>query len=293
MTSPFDLSGRVAIVTGTSRGLGQTFARALARAGADIIITSRSIDSLRPFEEEIRGVGPARRPAGARRARRSQHPPRWRRRRRTPSARIDILVNNAGCNVRKRAADVTWDDWNLVLDTNLRGTFFRRRPSCAHMIPQRYGRIINIGSVTSVFGYAGLGTLRREPRRHPSDDHEPGGRLGPARHHRQLSRARLVPHRSEQGDVRRRGVGRLSGRSDSRCERPGQARTTSKARSSFWHRTRASTSPVRRCWSTAAYPPAPSGRCHGTRNNRRCRRRLPRRRAATIHHQPTTADDHR
>ena len=53
--------------------------------------------------------------------------------------------------------DVTWDDWNLVLDTNLRGAFFVAQAVARHMIPRRHGRIINIGSVTSVFGYAGLG----------------------------------------------------------------------------------------------------------------------------------------
>jgi gluconate 5-dehydrogenase len=71
-------------------------------------------------------------------------------------ARIDILVNNAGCNVRKPALDVTWDDWNLILDTNLRGSFFMAQAVARHMIPRNYGRIINIGSVTSVAGYAGL-----------------------------------------------------------------------------------------------------------------------------------------
>ena len=70
--------------------------------------------------------------------------------------RIHILVNNAGCNVRKPALEVTWDDWNLVLDTNLRGSFFVAQQIARQMIPHGYGRIINIGSVTSVFGYAGL-----------------------------------------------------------------------------------------------------------------------------------------
>jgi gluconate 5-dehydrogenase len=69
---------------------------------------------------------------------------------------IQILVNNAGCNVRKPALDVTWDDWNLVLDTNLRGSFFVAQAVARGMISHAYGRIINIGSVTSVFGYAGL-----------------------------------------------------------------------------------------------------------------------------------------
>ena len=70
---------------------------------------------------------------------------------------LDILVNNAGCNVRKLALDVTWDDWNLILDTNLRGSFFVAQAVARRMIPRGYGRIINIGSVTSVAGYAGLG----------------------------------------------------------------------------------------------------------------------------------------
>ena len=70
---------------------------------------------------------------------------------------LDILVNNAGCNVRKPALDVTWDDWNLILDTNLRGSFFVAQEVARRMIPRGYGRIINIGSVTSVAGYAGLG----------------------------------------------------------------------------------------------------------------------------------------
>jgi gluconate 5-dehydrogenase len=71
--------------------------------------------------------------------------------------KIDILVNNAGMNIRKPAVDVTWDDWNAILDTNLRGSFFVAQAVAKRMIPRGYGRIINIGSVTSVNGYAGLG----------------------------------------------------------------------------------------------------------------------------------------
>jgi len=70
---------------------------------------------------------------------------------------LEILVNNAGCNVRKPALEVTWEDWNLVLDTNLRGSFFVAQAIARRMAPRKYGRIINIGSVTSVAGYAGLG----------------------------------------------------------------------------------------------------------------------------------------
>jgi len=154
--SLFDLSGNVALVTGASRGLGQYFTRALARAGADIAITSRDKASLADFADEIHALG-----------------------RRSFSAdldvrdynsiqnaiaaieahfgHIDILVNNAGCNIRKPALDVTWEDWNTVLDTNLRGSFFMAQAVAHGMVQRGYGRIINIGSVTCVAGYAGLG----------------------------------------------------------------------------------------------------------------------------------------
>jgi NAD(P)-dependent dehydrogenase (short-subunit alcohol dehydrogenase family) len=154
--NPFDLTGKVAIVTGASRGLGQYFGRALARAGADLVITSRDEASLKPFQAEIESLGrrvlslslDVRELDSIRKAvdAAAAH-----------FGKIDVLVNNAGCNVRKPALDVTWDDWNLILDTNLRGTFFVAQAVARHMIPKNYGRIINIGSVTSVAGYAGLG----------------------------------------------------------------------------------------------------------------------------------------
>jgi len=152
----FDLSGRVALVTGTSRGLGQIFARALARAGADLVLTSRNSAALSDFESEIRQLG--RRTLSLELdVRNFESIQRMANRAIEEFGQIDILVNNAGCNVRKPALDVTWDDWNLILDTNLRGSFFVAQAVARGMIERRYGRIINIGSVTSVAGYAGLG----------------------------------------------------------------------------------------------------------------------------------------
>jgi NAD(P)-dependent dehydrogenase (short-subunit alcohol dehydrogenase family) len=153
--SLFDLSGQVAIVTGTSRGLGQHFARALARAGADLVLTSRNRESLSDFEAEIRAVG--RRAVSLELDVRNQASIRKMADEAMAAyGQIHILVNNAGCNVRKPALEVSWDDWNLVLDTNLRGSFFTGQGITRGMIAHGYGRIINIGSVTSVFGYAGL-----------------------------------------------------------------------------------------------------------------------------------------
>src|SRR6185369_2111109 len=152
MSNLFDLTGKVALVTGASRGLGQQLARALAGAGADLAITSRTRASLQPFADEIHTLG--RRVATVELDIRDESSIE------TAVAeaieqlgQIDILLNNAGCNIRKRAVDVSWDDWNTILDTNLRGTFFVAQAVARHMIPRRSGRIVNIGSVTCVAGY--------------------------------------------------------------------------------------------------------------------------------------------
>jgi NAD(P)-dependent dehydrogenase (short-subunit alcohol dehydrogenase family) len=147
----FDLTGKTALVTGASRGLGQTFSRALARAGADLVITSRTLGSLTGFCAEITALGRRVMPLALDLRNHDSI-----RACVAAAGHVDILVNNAGCNVRKPASEITWDDWNLVLETNLRGTFFVAQEVAARMIPRSYGRIINIGSVTSVFGYAGL-----------------------------------------------------------------------------------------------------------------------------------------
>ena len=151
----FDLKGRVAVVTGASRGLGQYFGRALARAGADLVITGRKLESLRDFQREVEDLGRKAVPL-ALDVRDYQSIQQMAEAAERAYGRIDILVNNAGCNVRKPALEVTPEDWDLVLDTNLRGTFFVAQAIARKMIPRAYGRIINIGSVTSVFGCAGL-----------------------------------------------------------------------------------------------------------------------------------------
>lgn len=151
----FDLTGQVALVTGASRGLGQTFGRALARAGADLVVTSRRKEDLSLFVTEIEQVG-RRAVAVELDVRDEASIAAMAEAAEAAYGRIDILVNNAGCNVRKPALEVTWDDWNLVLDTNLRGSFFVAQAIARRMVPRGYGRIVTIGSVTSVFGYAGL-----------------------------------------------------------------------------------------------------------------------------------------
>lgn len=152
----FDLTGKIALVTGASRGLGASFARTLALAGADVAITSRTLDSLEKTRAAVAATGRRVFPVALDVGREDSI-------RAAVAAveaefgRIDILVNNAGCNIRKPALEVTWSDWNTVLDTNLRGPFFVAQAAARGMTARGYGRIINIGSVTCVAGYAGLG----------------------------------------------------------------------------------------------------------------------------------------
>lgn len=152
----FGLAGKIAFVTGASRGLGAHFARVLAQAGADVAISSRSLASLAGTRSAVEALGrrcfevelDVRTEASILAAVRLIE---------THFGRIDVLVNNAGCNVRKPAFDVTWEDWNTVLDTNLRGPFFVASAAARGMVARQSGRIVNIGSVTSVAGYAGVG----------------------------------------------------------------------------------------------------------------------------------------
>jgi NAD(P)-dependent dehydrogenase (short-subunit alcohol dehydrogenase family) len=156
MENLFDLSGKVAVVTGTSRGLGQCFGRALARAGADLVITSRDPSRLAAFKDEIEALGRRALPVkldvlnqadieNMVRAAVSEY------------GRIDILVNNAGLNIRHAAVEFSWDEWDTVLNTNLKGSFFVAQAVGKEMIARKYGRIINIGSCTCVFGMEGIG----------------------------------------------------------------------------------------------------------------------------------------
>jgi gluconate 5-dehydrogenase len=156
MMDLFNITGRTALVTGASRGLGRHFARTLARAGADVVVTARDKKALGPVVAEIRALGRQALPLSLEVRNRGSIE-------RMAAAvgragwKIDILVNNAGCNIRKRALEVTWDDWNQVLDTNLRGAFFVAQAVAPGMIARGYGRIVNIGSLTCVFGYSGIG----------------------------------------------------------------------------------------------------------------------------------------
>lgn len=155
MQDLFNLSGKVAIVTGTSRGLGQYFARALAKAGADLVITSRELSRLTEFKQEIESLG--RKALAIQLDVLSQSDiENMVRMAIKEYGKIDILVNNAGLNIRKPTTEVTQEDWDTILDTNLKGSFFCAQAVAREMIKRKYGRIINVGSCTCVFGMEGI-----------------------------------------------------------------------------------------------------------------------------------------
>ena len=147
-----DLSGKVAIVTGSSRGIGRGLAKALAQAGADVVITSRTLESLKEVKDELSALGANVleveldvREEESIRALPQKVLERF--------GRVDVLVNNAGTNVRKPAVEITWEDWDVVLNTNLKSMFFCSQAVAPHMIQQEWGRIINIGSATNIFAF--------------------------------------------------------------------------------------------------------------------------------------------
>ncbi len=155
MQDLFNLSGRVAIVTGTSRGLGQYFARALAKAGADLVITSRDLSRLTEFKQEIESLG--RKALAVQLDVLSQSDiENMVRAAIKEYGKIDILVNNAGLNIRSPSIEFSPEDWDTVLDTNLKGSFFCAQAVAREMIKRNYGRIINMGSCTCVFGMEGI-----------------------------------------------------------------------------------------------------------------------------------------
>ena len=147
--SPFDLSGRVAIVTGANTGIGRALAAALAQAGADVALVGRT-----PAQETAEDVRAAGRRAAIIGADLSTIEPVQEVVDRTVAelGGLDILVNNAGIIRRADALDFTEEDWDAVIDTNLKSVFFLSQAAGRHMVAQGRGKIINIASLLSFQG---------------------------------------------------------------------------------------------------------------------------------------------
>jgi len=146
------LSGKVALVTGSSRGLGRGIALGLARHGADLILTSRKLDLNRELAGEVRAMG-RRALALASDIMRVDEIYSTVDRAVEEFGSIDILVNNAGTNpIRFPALEVEEWAWDKILDTNLKGLFFFTQAVARHMVEQGGGKIINISSAVAERG---------------------------------------------------------------------------------------------------------------------------------------------
>ncbi|MEO9132071.1 MAG: SDR family NAD(P)-dependent oxidoreductase, partial [Sphingomonas sp.] len=149
MSSPlFDLTGRTALVTGASQGIGLAVATGLAAAGAAIVLNGRNADKLEPAAEGLRASGATVSTAlfdvtdgAAVRAAIDGLE--------ESGTAIDILVNNAGIQRRRALEDFDHDDWRDLMATNVDGVFYVGQAVARHMIARGRGKIINIGSVQS------------------------------------------------------------------------------------------------------------------------------------------------
>ncbi|TWD48994.1 gluconate 5-dehydrogenase [Agrobacterium vitis] len=148
MTNPFDLSGRTALVTGSSRGLGRAIAEGLAKAGARIVLNGVDETRLEHAASDMREAGfdvltaafDVTNEAAIQAS--FDHFDQ-------AGIDIDILINNAGMQFRKPMIDLATADWQRVIDTNLTSAFVIGREAARRMIPRGQGKIINIGSLTS------------------------------------------------------------------------------------------------------------------------------------------------
>ena len=151
MSTLFDLSGKVAIVTGAGRGLGRTMALGLAQHGADIVAVSRTVAEVEKLAAEVTALG---RKALALKVDTSVKADVDRMVTRTVETwgRIDVLVNNAGIDIIKPAVDYTEAEWDQILDINLKGYFLCAQAVGRQMIKQRRGSILMNSSIAGSIG---------------------------------------------------------------------------------------------------------------------------------------------
>ena len=140
------LKGRIALVTGASRGLGKAMAVALASEGAGVALVSRGEAELNQVASEIQAAGGVAAVFPADVASEEQVL-QTESRVRARLGKVSILINNAGLNVRKSVTDLTPEDWRRVIETNVSSAFLLCRSFVPHMKGQGYGRILNIASV--------------------------------------------------------------------------------------------------------------------------------------------------
>jgi NAD(P)-dependent dehydrogenase (short-subunit alcohol dehydrogenase family) len=168
--SQFDLTGKAAIVTGASRGLGVSFARGLAKAGCDLIVAARDLDQLREVALDLEQYGRRVVPVQAD-IRHQQDVESLVQRSVAEFGKVDILINNAGISAVAEAEAMTREQWQSVIDTNLTALFFCAQCAARQMLRQGSGKIINIASM---YGISASSYVSQA-------DARAGGRVGAAR----------------------------------------------------------------------------------------------------------------
>lgn len=143
--APYDLTGKVALITGASKGLGKAMAQALSQAGASIALVSRDQSKLSEVKDGISGaseifVADVRQESQVQQLEKEVT---------ARMGKVHILVNNAGINIRKNLVDFTFEEWQSVMDTNLTSVFLMCRAFVPHMKGDGYGRILNMTSIMS------------------------------------------------------------------------------------------------------------------------------------------------
>lgn len=151
MLDLFELQGKVALVTGASKGLGKALAMAMAKAGADLALCARNLDDLLQAKADVETLG---RQAAA-------FPMDVLDQLSIQTAvtsalkifgKIDILINNAGINIRKPLLEIQEEEWDLVLSTNLKGYFLVAKAVVPDMINRKKGKVINMASILGTVG---------------------------------------------------------------------------------------------------------------------------------------------
>ncbi|MEP7328712.1 MAG: glucose 1-dehydrogenase [Betaproteobacteria bacterium] len=153
MSSLFNLQGRVAIVTGGNGGIGLGIAKGLAQAGATVVVAGRNHDKNAESAAALLAINPQSKPMALEvDVTKEDACSAMVRTAMDRYGRMDILVNNAGTNIRKPPQDYTLEEWHMLIDTNLTSAFLCCKYAYAAMKQGGSGKVINIGSMTSIFG---------------------------------------------------------------------------------------------------------------------------------------------
>ncbi len=153
--NPKKLEGKIAIITGASRGIGRDIALLFASEGAKLTLTARSEDQLKALSDEIVAAGGYEPLCVPLDVKSSEKVDEMVDKTLDKFSRVDILINNAGITRDGLLLRMSDEDWDEVLDTNLKGAFFCLRAVAKPMMRQRSGRIINMASVIGLIGNAG------------------------------------------------------------------------------------------------------------------------------------------